>query len=139
MTAFGYCPATVDFSVSASDNCTLSSLVATPASGSAFSVGTNTVTVVATDGSGNTNSCTFQVTVLPGPAPRLAAFPAGTNVVLSWPSTAGCYALQSTPALLSPPASSLWTTYAGPLTTNGGLIFVTNSAQVGSRFYRLAY
>ncbi len=139
VTAFGHCPVVVNFNVSASDNCTLSSLVATPASGSAFPVGTNTVTVVATDGSGNTNSCSFKVTVLPGPAPRLTAALAGANVVLSWPSAAGCYALQSSPALLSPPASNVWTTYAGPLTTNAGSILATNSMLVGSRFYRLVY
>jgi subtilisin-like proprotein convertase family protein len=139
VTAIGHCPVTVNFNVSASDNCTLSSLVATPASGSAFPVGTNIVTVVATDGSGNTNTCTFKVTVLPGPAPRLAAVLSGTNVVLSWPADAGCYALQSTPALLSPPASNVWTTYAGPLITNGGSIFVTNSAPLAGQFYRLAY
>ena len=138
VTAFGHCPVVVNFNISASDNCTLSSLVATPASGSAFPVGTNTVTVVATDGSGNTNSCTFKVTVLPGSAPRLAAVLAGTNVILSWPSTAGCYALQFSPALLSSPSSNLWTNYAGPLTTNAGSILVTNRISVGSRFYRLA-
>ena len=139
VTAFGHCPVTVNFTVPASDNCTLSSLVATPAPGSAFPVGTNTVTVVATDGSGNTNSCTFKVTVLPGPPPRLAAVLTGTNVVLSWPAAAGCYGLQSTPALLSPPTSNVWTTFAGPLTTNGGSIFATNSAPVANQFYRLAY
>lgn len=139
VTASGYCPVMVNFNVSASDNCTLASLVATPASGSAFPVGTNTVSVVATDTAGNTNTCSFKVTVLPGPAPQLTIYVAGTNVVLSWPATAGCYALQSTPILLSPASSNLWTTYAGPITTNGGLIFVTNSVQAVSRFYRLAY
>ncbi len=139
VTAFGHCPVVVNFNVSASDNCTLASLVATPASGSAFPVGTNTVTVVATDGSGNTNTCAFKVTVLPGPAPQLAAILSGTNVVLSWPAAAGCYALQSTPALLSSPASNVWTTFPGPLATNGGSIFVTNSTPLASQFYRLAY
>ena len=139
VTAFGSCPVAVNFNVSASDNCTLSSLVATPASGSAFPVGTNTVTVVATDGAGNTNFCTFNVTVLPGPAPRLAALLAGTNVILSWAAAAGCYELQSTPTLLSPSSSNLWTTYAGQRATNAGSIVVTNSVPAASRFYRLAY
>ncbi|HLX69548.1 MAG TPA: HYR domain-containing protein [Verrucomicrobiae bacterium] len=135
VTAVGYCPVAVNFNFSVSENCSMSSLIATPPSGSAFPVGTNTVTVVATYGSGNTNSCSFNVTVLPGPAPRLAAVLAGTNVVLSWPTNAGCYALQFSPTL----SSSLWTTYAGPFATNAGSILVTNSIPVGSGFYRLAY
>ena len=139
VTASGYCPAVVNFNVSASDNCTLSSLVATPASGSAFPVGTNTVHVVATDAAGNTNACSFKVTVLPGPAPHLSVSRVGTNAILSWPVTVGCYSLQFTPALASPPSAILWTTYAGPWVTNGGSIFVTNSATSTNRFYRLAY
>ncbi len=139
VTAFGYCPVPVGFNVSAADNCTLSSVVATPASGSAFPVGTNTVTVVAADGSGNTNFCTFKVTVLPGPAPRLTALLTGTNVVLSWPSTAGCYDLQSTPALLSSSSSNVWTIYAGSRATNAGNIMATNSVSGASQFYRLVY
>ncbi|TAK94045.1 MAG: HYR domain-containing protein [Verrucomicrobia bacterium] len=41
------------------------SLVASPPSGSIFPVGTNTVTWTATDDSGNSNSCTFQIRVIP--------------------------------------------------------------------------
>ncbi len=59
----GQCGATVSFTPSATDNCGVASLVATPASGSFFAVGTHTVTVVATDIHGNTNACTFTVTV----------------------------------------------------------------------------
>jgi hypothetical protein len=137
VTASGYCPVVVNFNVSASDNCTVSSVVATPPSGSAFPVGTNIVNVVATDTAGNTNTCSFKVTVLPGSPPQLLANLAGTNVVLSWPAAAGCYALQYASAL--PSASNLWTAYAGPLATNAGRVMATNNIQVGSRFYRLAY
>ena len=47
-----------------SDNCGVLSVVATPSSGSKFSVGTNTVTIVATDIHGNASSSTFTVTVM---------------------------------------------------------------------------
>lgn len=139
VTATGYCPAIVNFTLSASDNCALASLTATPPSGSAFPVGTNTVDVVVTDAAGNSNTCSFKVTVLPGPAPQLAASFAGTNVVLAWPEAAACYTLQSTPLISTPASSNLWMTYAGPRATNSGFIRVTNSVQAASQFYRLAY
>jgi hypothetical protein len=46
-----------------SNNCSGASVVCTPASGSVFSLGTTTVTCVATDASGNTATCSFTVTV----------------------------------------------------------------------------
>lgn len=55
----------VNFTVSATDNCDANPTVtATPASGSAFPVGTTTVNVTATDASGNTTTGSFTVTVL---------------------------------------------------------------------------
>src|SRR6185436_5644283 len=53
----------VAFFVSASDNCGVTNLVSSRASGSTFPVGTTTVTNTATDASGNTTSCSFTVTV----------------------------------------------------------------------------
>ena len=50
----------------ASDNCSDVTLVCDPPSGSVFPVGTTPVTCTATDSSGNTNSCTFVVTVTEG-------------------------------------------------------------------------
>jgi probable HAF family extracellular repeat protein len=46
-------------------------VVATPASGSTFSMGTTTVTVTATDASGNVGSCQFAVTVRDTTAPTI--------------------------------------------------------------------
>lgn len=50
----------------ASDNCPGVTAICSPASGSAFPVGTTTVTCTATDAAGNTASCTFTVTVFNG-------------------------------------------------------------------------
>jgi sugar lactone lactonase YvrE len=51
--------------VTATDSCSSSVTVASsPASGSVFPVGTTTVNATATDGAGNTSSCSFTVTVL---------------------------------------------------------------------------
>ncbi len=57
--------APVSFTVTATDNCTLGASVnCVPASGSLFAVGTNTVACAATDACGNSNACSFTITVL---------------------------------------------------------------------------
>jgi hypothetical protein len=47
----------------ASDNCTVTNVTCVPPSGSSFAVGTHTVLCYALDSSGNSNYCTFTVTV----------------------------------------------------------------------------
>ena len=62
------CGAVVAFSVTATDNCTLSpNLNILPASGGLFANGTTTVSATATDESYNTSTCSFAVTVTPNP------------------------------------------------------------------------
>jgi len=53
----------VTYTATASDNCTNVSLLCVPPSGSTFPMGTTNVTCTVTDAAGNTNSCTFTVTV----------------------------------------------------------------------------
>jgi hypothetical protein len=54
----------VAFSASATDNCDTNPVVnCIPVSGAMFALGANLVTCTATDGAGNTNSCSFTVTV----------------------------------------------------------------------------
>jgi hypothetical protein len=50
----------------ASDNCGVPTVSSTPASGSSFKLGTTPVHCTATDSAGNTNTCTFNVTVTQG-------------------------------------------------------------------------
>jgi hypothetical protein len=59
----GLSDAAVTFNVSATDNCSTPVVMATPASGSRFPLGTTTVNVTATDASGNVTTGTFTVTV----------------------------------------------------------------------------
>jgi len=61
----GVCGATVDYLLpDATDDCTPNPMkVASPTSGTFFPAGTTTVTVTATDASGNTGTCEFTVTV----------------------------------------------------------------------------
>lgn len=50
--------------ISASDNCSSTTVTTTPPSGSLFVIGTTPITVIATDIAGNTASCSFTVSVL---------------------------------------------------------------------------
>ena len=70
----------VTFTVSATDNCGVTNLVSSLASGSTFPVGTTTVTNTATDASGNTSSCTFTVTVTDNQNPVITC---PSNLVLT--------------------------------------------------------
>ena len=65
--------------VSATDNCDTPMLVCAPASGSLFSVGTHLITCTATDLTGNTNACTFNVIVTGVPEIGVQQ-PAGTDL-----------------------------------------------------------
>src|SRR5436309_5542880 len=58
-TAPGGCEQIVAFTASVSDNCPGATVACTPASGSTFAKGTNTVVCAAADAAGNTNNCSF--------------------------------------------------------------------------------
>src|SRR5262249_49182138 len=58
--------AVVTFTPTATDNCSgVLAVNSTPLSGSLFPLGTTSVRSIATDAAGNTNSCSFNVTVNP--------------------------------------------------------------------------
>jgi hypothetical protein len=57
------CGAVVNFDLAPTDNCEGVTAVADPASGSMFPLGMTAVTVIATDASGNADTCGFNVTV----------------------------------------------------------------------------
>ena len=63
----------------ATDNCSLASTNSSPPSGSTFSAGTNVVTFTAVDAAGNTNTCNFNVIVLPAPPQADLAVTATSN------------------------------------------------------------
>jgi len=70
-----------------------------------------------------------------GSAPQLTITPSGTNVILTWPTNAALFYLQSTPTLGS---SANWTNVsAGPFVVNG-LNTVTNPISGTGKFYRLS-
>ena len=70
----GVCGATVTYAVTTSDNCTGETVAQTAgqASGTVFPVGTTTNTFIVTDASGNTATCSFDVTVNDTEDPTIA-------------------------------------------------------------------
>lgn len=64
----------------ATDNCTLASLVSVPANGSTFNPGVTPVIYTATDIYGNTSTCTFNVTVNDPTVPSYTNVPSNTTV-----------------------------------------------------------
>ena len=66
------CSAVVPLGVTATDDCDPAPvLVCSPTNGFAFPIGTNLVTCLARDASGNTNTCAFTVTVTDNTAPQI--------------------------------------------------------------------
>jgi hypothetical protein len=78
----GTCTSSVNFTVTANDNCSAATVVTSKASGSVFSLGTTTVVATATDAVGNTQSCSFTVTVKDAGAPVITTN--GQTITL-WP------------------------------------------------------
>ncbi len=76
----GQCGAVVSFSASATDNCPGATAAAVPSSGSLFPVGLTSVTVTATDASGNTADCTFSVTVNDNEVPTFSNCPGNISI-----------------------------------------------------------
>src|SRR6185436_9700343 len=78
---------TVSFAVTATDVCdTNVTVVCAPPSGSFFSLGTNGVVCVATDASGNSNTCSFTVTVRDTTPPQIFC---SSNLVAECAGTGG--------------------------------------------------
>lgn len=72
----GACNKVVTYTMpTATDNCSGTTVTASPASGSTFPIGTTTVTVTAKDASNNTTTCSFTVTVTDAQLPVISAQP----------------------------------------------------------------
>ncbi|MCA9313232.1 HYR domain-containing protein, partial [Candidatus Saccharibacteria bacterium] len=74
----GDCSAIVSFVATATDNCNVT-VTYSQDPGTSFPLGATTVTATATDPSGNTDECTFTVTVVDNEAPVITCAPNGTR------------------------------------------------------------
>ncbi|MCC6621346.1 MAG: DUF5011 domain-containing protein [Deltaproteobacteria bacterium] len=74
----GVCQALVGLSAAATDDCGIASVVDDRPAGSTFPLGSTTVTFTATDTSGNSTSCSVDVTVEDDESPSLVATPDAT-------------------------------------------------------------
>jgi hypothetical protein len=92
------------------------------------------VTCSAHDNCGNSNTCSFQITVAPPqPRPQLTINLITNKVVLSWPAAITNYALEST-AVLAP---AQWSSVTNVPTVSGGTRSVTLDIGDVSNFFRL--
>ncbi|PWU12917.1 MAG: hypothetical protein C5B50_20395, partial [Verrucomicrobia bacterium] len=99
----------VTFSVTANDNCGSVSVISVPPSGSTFPVGVTMVTNIAFDNHGNTNTCTFTVTILSNGATLAATGPTNQSVC------PGSTVVLSTVASGNGPFAYQWYKGGGPL------------------------
>ena len=87
-TLAGSCTAVVNFTVTATDNCSGPvTITSSPASGTVFPIGTTTVTSTAVDACGNTSTCTFTVTVNGGQSPVITTQPVNRSVCIGGSAT----------------------------------------------------
>jgi uncharacterized repeat protein (TIGR03803 family) len=77
----------------------------------------------------------FSVVVPLVTAPQLALAPAGPNIILTWPTSAPGFTLQSTTSLVPP---AVWMPVSPAPTIIDGQFTVTNSASAAQQFYRLS-
>ena len=128
-------PTEVSFTPTATDIVdTNVDIVCVPPSGTVFNLGDTMVTCTATDYSGNTDECSFTVTVAAGlPTLRISLVTPST-VLLSWELTCDQYELQSTPNVVPP---IIWSPVADPVVTgpNNNSIVLPNPA--GQEYFRL--
>jgi hypothetical protein len=81
--------ATASFAATASDNCGAPAVACVPPSGSTFPLGTTKDVCTATDGSGNTSSCGFKVSVVDTKPPVVVT---SADRVSLWPPNHGYHA-----------------------------------------------
>jgi uncharacterized repeat protein (TIGR03803 family) len=95
----------------------------------------NTLYGTASGGGSAGQGTVFSLSVGTVSAPTLTIFPSGANVVLTWPTAAAGFTLQSTTNLVSP---AVWTTVSPGQVVVNGQNAVTNPISGTQKFYRLS-
>jgi len=95
----------------------------------------NTLYGAAVLGGSSNNGTVFSLALPPATPPQLTISSSSTNVILTWPTNAAGFTLQSTTNLVSP---AVWTTVSpAPVVVNGQNT-VTNPISGTQQFYRLS-
>jgi uncharacterized repeat protein (TIGR03803 family) len=97
----------------------------------------NTLYGTASEGGSSGDGTVFSLSLgsASAPQPQLTIIPSGTNVILTWPTNATVFTLQSTTNLVSP---VVWNTVSpAPVIVNGQNA-VTNPISGSQKFYRLS-
>ncbi len=127
--------AVVKFTPTVGDNCSGVAYSCTPTSGYAFAQGTTTVTCKATDGSGNTASCSFSV-VVTGVAPCMLNCPTATagtgKCILTWATESMGTAPFTYNVLRSTSSSGPFTTICSGITS---LCYTNTGTTKGTKYY----
>jgi uncharacterized repeat protein (TIGR01451 family) len=120
----------VFYSVNAVDDCDGDpTIVCSIPSGSVLPVGQYTAVCVVTDASGNSNTCSFHITVQPTtPIVFNLSISQGTNIVLQWTGNSPPYTLETKSNL----NDAVWEEFLTTVTTNVTLPLLGQSA-----FYRI--
>lgn len=93
----------------------------------------NTLYGCAADGGSSGNGTVFSLSLVPVGAPQLGINLSGANVILTWPTNASGFTLQSATNLVSP----VWNTVSPAPVIQGGQNVVTNPVSGAQQFYRL--
>ena len=127
--------AAVNFSATATDDCDPSPTInCVPASGSTFAPGTTLVQCTARDASGNTSSCSFNVTVQDNAVAGLTITSDGSSVTISWPQSCTTYTLEAKDVL---DVLVDWNAAGGSVQAVGSNYQVVLPIGAGNKFFRL--
>jgi hypothetical protein len=120
----------------ANDDCPGLTVVCTPPSGSTLLLGLTNVICTATDASGNSNQCSFTVTVVEGDSSPavLSIVRQGDEVVICWPLA--CLRVLQETTDLNPPIR--WSPVSAPVSVSGDKNCVTLPIDGANRFFSLS-
>jgi HYR domain len=134
--------AVVAFSVTAADNCDSNvTVICSPVSGSEFALGTTAVNCTVVDSVGNTNTCSFNITVVdPSIFTILSITPQSSDILLAWVMPLGLTGVVQGSV---DTYGDDFTNVSGPFYLTGSGIVTNNYIDVGGqtnfpqRFYRI--
>ncbi|MEO5804714.1 MAG: HYR domain-containing protein, partial [Verrucomicrobiota bacterium] len=109
-------------------------VISTPSSGSLFPPGTTVVFSTSVDQNGNSNNCSFTITVSEAPIILSIKRKSANNVELMWPVSCASYQLEQSSVATVP---MVWTPNSSPVIVTNYQNIVTIPHGGTNRFFRL--